>query len=119
MSEEVLGPIGEDELADDDIVTLMSADGEEIDFVEIAGIAHKGAFYAILQPVELLEGMSDDEALVFKVSRGEDGEDRFEIELDDVEDFAEKVMCQHYIIAYGDQRALIEDLCDILGIEVI
>ena len=48
----------------------------EIDFVEIAGIAHKGNFYAILQPVELIEGMDDDEALVFKVSRGKDGEDK-------------------------------------------
>jgi len=71
------------ETADDDIVTLTSADGEEIDFVEIAGIAHKGSFYAILQPVELIDGMSDDEALVFKVTRGESGEDKFEIELDD------------------------------------
>ena len=68
---------------DDDIVTLLSAEGEEIDFVEIAGIAYKGAFYAILQPVELLDGMDDDEALVFKVTRGKDGEDKFEIELDD------------------------------------
>lgn len=68
---------------DDDIVTLLSADGEEIDFVEIAGIAYKGSFYAILQPVELLDGMDDDEALVFKVTRGKDGEDKFEIELDD------------------------------------
>lgn len=68
---------------DDDIVTLLSATGEEIDFVEIAGIAHKGNFYAILQPVELLEGMADDEALVFKVSRNEAGEDKFEIVLDD------------------------------------
>ncbi len=42
-----------------------------------------------------------------------------EIELDDVPDFADKVMCQHYIIAYGDNRELIEDLCAILGIEVI
>ncbi len=67
----------------DDIITLMSAGGEEIDFVEIAGIAHEGSFYAILQPVELLEGMEDDEALVFRVSRGENGEDKFEIELDD------------------------------------
>ena len=72
-----------EEAGDDDIVTLLSADGEEIDFVEIAGIAHKGNFYAILQPVELIEGMDDDEALVFKVSRGKDGEDKFEIELDD------------------------------------
>ena len=75
--------ISPDEFADDDIVTLLSATGEEIDFVEIAGIAHKGNFYAILQPVELLEGMADDEALVFRVSRNEDGEDKFEIELDD------------------------------------
>ena len=75
--------ISPDEFADDDIVTLLSATGEEIDFVEIAGIAHKGNFYAILQPVELIEEMSEDEALVFKVSRTESGEDKFEIELDD------------------------------------
>ena len=67
----------------DDVVTLLSANGEEIDFVEIAGIAYRGSFYAILQPVELLDGMDDDEALVFKVTRGKDGEDKFEIELDD------------------------------------
>lgn len=67
----------------DDIVTLTSANGEEIDFVEIAGIAYRGNFYAILQPVELLDGMGDDEALVFKVTRGRNGEDSFNIELDD------------------------------------
>ena len=42
-----------------------------------------------------------------------------EILLDNVPDFAEKVMCQHYIISYGDNRELIKNLCDILGIEVI
>lgn len=68
---------------DDDIITLLSATGEEIDFVEIAGIVHKGNFYAILQPVELLEGMADDEALVFNVSKNEAGEDKFDIVLDD------------------------------------
>ncbi|MBE6567506.1 MAG: hypothetical protein E7657_02470 [Ruminococcaceae bacterium] len=39
--------------------------------------------------------------------------------LDNVPDFAEKVMCQHYIISYGDNSELIQNLCDILGIEVI
>lgn len=67
----------------DDIVTLRSVDGEDIDFLEIAGIALESGFYAILQPVELLEGMADDEALVFKVEKTEDGEDKFTIELDD------------------------------------
>lgn len=42
-----------------------------------------------------------------------------EIKLDDVEDFAQKVMGQHYIISYGDQTAKIKNLCDILGIEII
>ena len=67
----------------DDIITLQSANGENIDFVEIAGIAYGGKFYAILQPVKLLEGMGKDEALVFKVTRGKNGEDNFEIELND------------------------------------
>ncbi len=66
-----------------DTVTLTSSTGEEIEFNEIAGIKYGGNFYAILQPVELLEGMSDNEALVFKVKRGYNGEDNFEIELDD------------------------------------
>ena len=42
-----------------------------------------------------------------------------EISLDDVPAFAENVMCQHYIISYGDNTGLIEDLCSILGIQVI
>ena len=79
----IIPELSEDEFADDDIVTLLSVTGEEIKFVEIAGITHKGNFYAILQPVELLEGMNEDEALVFKVTRGQNGEDKFEIELDD------------------------------------
>ena len=68
---------------DDDIITLLNADGEEVDFIEIAGIEHRGNYYVILQPVELLEGMEADEALVFKVSKGADGADKFEIELND------------------------------------
>lgn len=76
--------IGEDEFENDDVITLTSGDGEEIDFIEIAGIAHQGEFYAILQPVELLEGMADDEALVFHVTRNEEtGDDKFEIVIDD------------------------------------
>lgn len=71
------------DMEEDSIVTLTSADGQEIDFVEIAGIALRGNFYAILQPVELLEGMGEDEALVFKVTQDRDGEDHFNIELDD------------------------------------
>lgn len=68
---------------DDDVVTLTTAKGEELDFVEVAGINYKDNFYAIMQPVELLDGMEEDEALVFRVYRSPEGEDKFEVELDD------------------------------------
>ena len=83
MNEQNNGFIEENLEEDDGIVTLMSANGEEIDFLEIAGIALNGNFYAILQPVNLLEGMAEDEALVFKVERDENGDDKFTIVLDD------------------------------------
>ena len=36
-----------------------------------------------------------------------------------IDEFASKVFGQHYIIAYGEHVELIDDLCRILGIEVI
>jgi L-fucose isomerase-like protein len=39
--------------------------------------------------------------------------------LKDTEDFADKVMCQHYIISYGDNTAIIKEFCKIAGIEII
>ena len=42
-----------------------------------------------------------------------------EILLPDTESFTENVMCQHYIISYGDNTEDIANLCDILGIEMI
>ncbi len=36
-----------------------------------------------------------------------------------VADFAQKVLGQHYILAYGDQRGLLEALCTLLKIEIL
>ena len=62
----------EDELSDE-MVTLVTEDGNEIDFFVAAIIPYKGKTYGILQPVELLEGMEEDEALVFEMSGDDDG----------------------------------------------
>lgn len=86
MNEEML------EAMEDDIVQLQSADGELIDFVEIAGIALEGNYYVILQPVELFDGMNEDEALAFRVSRGEEG-DKFEIVFD--EDLIDRIFAAY------------------------
>jgi hypothetical protein len=43
-----------------------------------------------------------------------------EVILDEaVEDFAQNVLAQHYILVYGDRRNQLVDLCRLLGIEVI
>ncbi|MBR2930943.1 MAG: DUF1292 domain-containing protein [Clostridia bacterium] len=68
----------------EDTITLTAADGDEVEFNSIAGIdLGGGRYYAILQPVELLDGMDDDEALVFRVTVARDGSDNFEIETND------------------------------------
>jgi L-fucose isomerase-like protein len=36
-----------------------------------------------------------------------------------IEEFAQKVMSQHYILAYGDVSADLEELCRLLGVEVL
>ena len=68
---------------EESIITLLTAEGEEIEFVEIARIVHNDKFYAILQPVKLLEGMEEDEALVFEVTKKEEENDLFNVVLDD------------------------------------
>ncbi len=79
MSDEI---IREDEEMDDGIITLTDDEGNDVDFEEIAGIEIDDRFYLILVPVELPEGMGEDEALVFEVS-GEEGDESFEMVVDD------------------------------------
>ena len=67
----------------DDIITLTSENNEEIEFVNIAQIVYQSKIYAILQPVELLDGMDEDEAFVFEVKTDEEGQNSFTIVTDD------------------------------------
>lgn len=63
---------------DSDNIMLMTAAGEAVEFEKIAAIVLAGHLYMILSPVERLESMADDEALVFCV----DG-DQYALEMDD------------------------------------
>ena len=67
----------------EELITLMSTDGEEIDFHEIAGIALESGFYLILQPVELLPDMTEEEAFVFAVTEQENGDSKYDLVIDD------------------------------------
>lgn len=64
------------------IIYLRSARGENIGFIEKACVRIGNGFYAVMQPVQLLQGMKRGDVLVFHVTRNYDGTDNFEIVLD-------------------------------------
>lgn len=48
-------------------VTLTTDDGEDIQFNIVTEIALGEDFYALMQPVKPLDGVAEDEALVFRI----------------------------------------------------
>jgi len=75
-----------DRLFDEDDVSpisLYNEKGEEVKFEQIAIIPIKNNTYAILKPVEEMEGVGEDEALVFEIVEGEneDGEEDDHLDL--------------------------------------
>jgi uncharacterized protein YrzB (UPF0473 family) len=57
---------------DSDPIVLYGEDGQEVAFEQIALIPLEGRVYVIMQPIELLEGMADDEAIVFEIQENDD-----------------------------------------------
>lgn len=78
---------------DSDIISLQGPNGEMVDFTHIATIANRGKLYVLLVPREKLEGMDDDECLVFECTQNAEGEDSFNIEMDDA--IIDEVMAQY------------------------
>ena len=69
MNEDILDILCDENNTDP--ITLYNERGEAIAFEQIALIPWQGGEYVILKPVELMEGMGEDEALVFAIIRGE------------------------------------------------
>ena len=77
-------PVTEEE--DDEVIVLQGPDGEEVEFEEIADITLGEHFYVILQPVERLDDMGQDEAVVFEVVSGEENDEFVVVDDDDIID---------------------------------
>ena len=85
--EEEKSPI--DRLFDEDDVSpisLFNEKGEEVKFEQIAIIPLEDDTYAILKPIEEMEGVGEDEALVFQIVEGEDEDGEEDDHLDLVAD---------------------------------
>ena len=81
MSEKDKIDVNEEE--EEEVITLATPDGEEVDFTELAAVEFEDKLYVIMQPVELFEGMEDDEALVFAVTDENEEDARFDVVSDD------------------------------------
>ena len=62
---------------EDSVITLYDEENNPIDFFEIASIEYEEKFYELLQPVETIEGVDEDEAVIFEYSVDEDDEKLF------------------------------------------
>ena len=91
-----------DVLLDDnnhDNITFYDENDNAVEFEQVAVIPleydeEDGELYCILKPVGKLEGIKDNEAVVFHVIEDEDGVADLEVEMDD--EIAERVFNEFY-----------------------
>ena len=84
MSDTPINPI--DALYDEDnndAIVLMNENGEEIAFEQIALIPIHEKVYAILKPVIPLEGLGENEGLVFSIETNAEGMEYLSLVLDE------------------------------------
>ena len=69
---------------EDDIVELTTEDGKKLKFYFVGTIEYKGKAYSAFEPAEQIEGIEDDDLIIFELS----GDDEETAELLPVEDEA-------------------------------
>ncbi|MCL2665691.1 MAG: DUF1292 domain-containing protein [Defluviitaleaceae bacterium] len=69
---------------EDSVITLYDDENNPIDFFEIASIEFEGKFYELMQPVDEVEGIEEDEAVIFEYTVDEaNGDKMFKPVLDE------------------------------------
>jgi hypothetical protein len=69
---------------DEDIVELTTEEGKKLKFYFVGTIEYKGKFYSAFEPAEQIDGIEDDDLLIFELS----GDDEETADLLPVEDEA-------------------------------
>ncbi|MBP5357052.1 MAG: DUF1292 domain-containing protein [Clostridia bacterium] len=85
---------------DDEIITLYDEENNPIDFYEVAVVEYNSELYAILQPCDEVEGIEEDEVVIFKIEEGDDGKDDMFTYIDD-DDIADAVF-EEYLRATAE-----------------
>ncbi len=64
-------------------IVLYDENDKEVEFEQIAIIPYQNEVYAILKPVEKMEGVADDEAIVFLLDADEESDEVLSVVEDD------------------------------------
>lgn len=56
----------------DDNITIRDNEGKEIEFKQVGLVDYEGNYYAILDPISDVEGVNEDELMVFLVDEEND-----------------------------------------------
>lgn len=78
----------------DSPISLFDENEKEVKFDQVAIIPMEENLYAILKPIDKMENVADDEALVFLVEEDEDGDAILTIETDEA--MAMRVFDEYY-----------------------
>ena len=88
-----------------DAIILLNEKGEEILFEQIALIPLLQKVYVILKPVQPMEGVGEDEGLVFSIEQNENNEEYLALTVDeDIIDSVFKVYDQLVAAEYEDEE---------------
>ena len=53
-------------------VVIKDNDGKDVEFDQVAVVDFEGSYYAVLAPITKLEGVGEDEVLIFKIDEEKD-----------------------------------------------
>ncbi len=88
---------------DEEIITLFDENDNPMDFYEVAVVEYEGELYALLQPAEEIEGIADDEVLIFRIdSEEKDGEEDEDFFYPVEDEAVQEAVFEEYLRATAD-----------------
>ena len=94
MEEEIIDILLDEE--NKDPIVLTDDKGRKLAFEQVAVIPYEQKLYCVLKPLDHIDGVADDEALVFYVDEGENEDDDPVLRIEDDELKAIDVFMEYY-----------------------
>ena len=107
-------PINSVEIFDDEsgeVITLHDDKENPVDFIQVACVDFEGRFYALLRPAQKVEGIGEDEVVIFKLEEGKDGGDDLFVPVES-EELLTKVFDQYLRAVADENDCCCDDDCD-------